>query len=78
MLFPATIGISFVFVRDKQQFKAHPACALAARWEFLPSLEAGFMRQAVGGVYHFIDPRSGNHLTRLVELLAGIGSHAFD
>ena len=81
MAYPALRGRLFaffvrLFVRGQHQFKTDLSCALAALRKLLLRLKAGLVRQAVLGVQDFIDPRTGDRLTRFVNFPAGIGSHA--
>lgn len=83
MAHPALCGrllVLFVrlFFRGNHQFKAHLSSTFAALRELLLRLKAGLMGQAMFGVQDFIDPRTGDHLARFVNFLAGIGSHALD
>jgi hypothetical protein len=68
----------FFLFRGNHQFKANLSSTFSALRELLLRLEAGLVGQAMFGVQDFIDPRTGDRLTRFVNFLAGIGSHALD
>lgn len=70
------IAAALFFFCGEHQLKADVSCALAARGKLLLRLEARSMRHAMLSVQDLIDPRTGDHLARFVNCLAGIGSHA--
>jgi hypothetical protein len=72
------LTLPIVDVGGHQQFKAHSISALCAERKFVSRLEAGPVRQTVFSVRDSIYPRLGDYLTRFVNSLAGIGSHALD
>jgi hypothetical protein len=69
----------FVFIfRGHHKLKPHFVAALAARREFSSRFKARLVGSAVLGVQDLIYPRLRDHLARLEDRFAGIGSHARD